>query len=373
MNKRKKRQNKRRTEKKDFFLGKIIPKLLMFSFLSIACVQTVNAVFISMAPEYVNAQELELQVPIGTYGDENNKITFDQTTGPIAEYIKVVYQYATGIVGIIAAVVLMWGGVLWLTSAGNSSRVGEAQAWIGAALTGLALVFGSYLILYQINPNLTSFKKLSIIPVDKLELPTSDCKWVEPIETNGKLFDGDIACAGYDIKWKKATNACTEQKPDSNYTCCCPPLVDGCLPNTRCKECNNCNYIPNSLQYYDGQGKIKREEAQLNTGVLKKLEEFKLNKGYLGYSLDFIITEAWPPSVWHDSDCHQDGTCLDIDIIGETNTPQFRAQLSAFYKSLVSYFPNTYWECQGSNCCSTYPSDIKCRPAGTGTHFHVQQ
>jgi len=83
----------------------------------------------------------------------------------IGQYIAGVYKYAIGIVGILAAVVLMFGGVLWLTAGGNAERVGNAKSWIGASLTGLVLALCSYMVLYQINPKLTQFKPIKVAVV----------------------------------------------------------------------------------------------------------------------------------------------------------------------------------------------------------------
>ena len=77
-------------------------------------------------------------------------------------YIKAIYQYAIGIVGILAAVVLMFGGLLWLTAGGNTGQVTEAKEWIKASLTGLILALSSYMILYVVNPDLTIFQSLNI-------------------------------------------------------------------------------------------------------------------------------------------------------------------------------------------------------------------
>lgn len=85
----------------------------------------------------------------------------------IAEMVRDIYKYAIGIVGILAAVVLMFGGVLWLVSAGNATRVGEAKAWIGASIIGLVLALTSYMILYQINPALLQFKPMEVTQVEK--------------------------------------------------------------------------------------------------------------------------------------------------------------------------------------------------------------
>lgn len=80
----------------------------------------------------------------------------------IGEYIAGIYKYAIGIVGILATVVMMMGGIMWIVAGGNATRVGEAKAWIGASLTGLVLALTSYTILYQINPKLTQFKPIKV-------------------------------------------------------------------------------------------------------------------------------------------------------------------------------------------------------------------
>ncbi len=78
----------------------------------------------------------------------------------ISEYIAGIYSYAIGIVGILAAVVLMIGGIIWLTAGGNQTRIGTAKSYITASLTGLVIALSSYLILYQINPEL-----IKLIPI----------------------------------------------------------------------------------------------------------------------------------------------------------------------------------------------------------------
>lgn len=97
----------------------------------------------------------------GTYPISND-------TGTIAKYIRDIYSYAIGIVGILATVVMMFGGVLWLTAGGNPSRIGEAKTWITASLTGLLLTLTSYMILATVNPALVDFS-LNIRKVGTVE------------------------------------------------------------------------------------------------------------------------------------------------------------------------------------------------------------
>lgn len=84
----------------------------------------------------------------------------------IADYIEAVYKYLIGIVGILATVVMMIGGVIWITAGGNASRVGEAKAWIGGALMGLVLALASYTILYQINDETVKMKPIKYTKVN---------------------------------------------------------------------------------------------------------------------------------------------------------------------------------------------------------------
>lgn len=119
-------------------------------------------------------QAPDIQIKFFEFSDakcnDNGDGTKDCDVPWIYEYIVALYKYAVGIVGIVAVVVMMWGGVVWMTSFGNSSRVGEAKSWIAAALTGLVLVMCSYTILYYINPKIIENKYIKISTVNLIEV-----------------------------------------------------------------------------------------------------------------------------------------------------------------------------------------------------------
>jgi hypothetical protein len=79
----------------------------------------------------------------------------------IQNYIQSMYIFLIGMVGIIATIVIMIGGLIWISSMGNAARVTTAKDWIAGAIAGLALALFSYMILYLINPDLVSFKPLN--------------------------------------------------------------------------------------------------------------------------------------------------------------------------------------------------------------------
>jgi len=95
-------------------------------------------------------------------------------TGTLGRYIRDIYKYAIGVVGILSAVVMMWGGVRWLTAGGNSSAIEDAKGWITASLTGLILVLASYSILHYVNPKLTAFERLDIQAPEEIPRSVSD-------------------------------------------------------------------------------------------------------------------------------------------------------------------------------------------------------
>lgn len=80
----------------------------------------------------------------------------------IAQYIQGVYKYGLGVGGILAAIVLMAGGLLWLVSAGDASKISQAKDLILGSVTGIIILMGTYLILDQINPDLNNLKSISL-------------------------------------------------------------------------------------------------------------------------------------------------------------------------------------------------------------------
>ena len=71
----------------------------------------------------------------------------------IGEYLSAVYKYLIPLGAIIAVLIIMGAGLVWMTS-GLSDQKGQALTWIQNAVIGLLLLVGSYVILYTINPDL---------------------------------------------------------------------------------------------------------------------------------------------------------------------------------------------------------------------------
>lgn len=100
----------------------------------------------------------------------NDDGTFYFTVPWLSEYLMAIYNYGLAIAGVLAAIILMAGGVLWLISSGDASTITQAKELITGSITGLVILMSSYIILVQINPDLTKFKPITIGTIKKIDL-----------------------------------------------------------------------------------------------------------------------------------------------------------------------------------------------------------
>ena len=219
----------------------------------------------------------------------------------IGEYIRAVYNYAIGIVGILAAVVLMWGGLLWLTAGGDQGKVTEAKAWIAASLTGLVIALSSWTILYVINPDLVAFNALKINDIEKVELENNQhiCTWKRAAVATAKTCPAGEHI-GNDCNPEKQPKktvgvgsggyGTTYQTIDDDYICCCPslgedikmlgPLANGELNNDQARGMLNDN-----IQIKTGVNLYGIKEGTI-IGLNEMTDLFELQPG------DVVITSG---------------------------------------------------------------------------------
>ena len=75
-------------------------------------------------------------------------------------------KYVFGIIGSLTLAMFVYGGVMFLISAGSADKVGQAKKIITAAVVGLLIVFGSWLIINFV------FKAIGLDWQGKVEMPT---------------------------------------------------------------------------------------------------------------------------------------------------------------------------------------------------------
>ncbi len=113
-----------------------------------------------------HATSISLSLPAVNGGSSPCSNPSSQGCNP-GNYINSFYQFALMIGGLLAFGAVVYGGVRYVTAAGNPSSQSEAKAWIESALLGLLLLVGAYLILNTVNPNLTHLDLPALPPLQK--------------------------------------------------------------------------------------------------------------------------------------------------------------------------------------------------------------
>jgi len=67
-------------------------------------------------------------------------------TKDLREGLMNIVNVLLGFLGIIAIIVILYGGFVWLVSAGNEEKVSQAKKIISAGIIGLVIIFVSYAI-----------------------------------------------------------------------------------------------------------------------------------------------------------------------------------------------------------------------------------
>ena len=111
-------------------------------------------------PAMIGATEVNLNLTYPVFpGAPNINAGAANTDQSISALVAWFYVFIVGISGLAAFVMIIWGGVEYMTSAGNPTRTSEAKDKIQKALLGLLLILASYLILQVINPELTILRE----------------------------------------------------------------------------------------------------------------------------------------------------------------------------------------------------------------------
>lgn len=107
--------------------------------------------------------------------DEQNKQVQECKIPWLADYINALYKYGISALMILAVIVIMIAGVIWITSGGDSKKIADAKSWIGGSLLGVLIAVSAFMILNIVNPALTTLSPLKIKTIQKKDvLPIED-------------------------------------------------------------------------------------------------------------------------------------------------------------------------------------------------------
>lgn len=85
-----------------------------------------------------------------------------ENSGDFVKYIQAIYNLGIWTIGICALLMIMIGGFMYITSAGNNASMEKAKGIITDAIIGILMALTAYLLLYIINPDLVNIKLVSL-------------------------------------------------------------------------------------------------------------------------------------------------------------------------------------------------------------------
>lgn len=262
----------------------------------------------------------QLQVSIPGFGKFSDVSCDDPTVlcefPWIGEYIKAIYDYGLGIIGILSVIVMMIGGVIRLTAGGNHSQISQGNTYIKSSILGIIFTLCSYMILFIVNPNLTIFRPINVSYLEKIDL--------EVIDTISDMIDAPTD----NLKYPNVKTYDPKKEKPSNISGC-----DDCVVTS----------IPT------------KNNKNINRDLNSKLLRVSSNIGWR-------VTEAYPATVTHESRCHYNGRCVDIALFPPSRDCEKIREFIQAVQSVGLTVLNEYTGCKGTQ--TKY---------GSGGHLHVRE
>jgi phosphatidylglycerophosphatase A len=260
--------------------------------------------------------------PIASYAADGftyiplEPIPGSETAAKMPEYITGIYKFALWAVGIAAMFMITIGGAMYLTSAGNTSALGNAKNVITDAIVGLVLALVAWFLLNLINPDILT-GDLSIF----------------------NIIGGIAAPSTDQIDSPTAVSQGASTNPTGSTVCSSCTDIPASVPNKGCSPTNG--YTP--------------QNCKLDSALLAKI--MAINPSVTGWR----ITESYPPTVTHLSKCHKNGTCADLNNSGGSTDP---ATIKKYYDAFKAAGLNVLYESKncspykaaGVDNCATYPT-----------------
>lgn len=158
---------------------------------------------------------------------------FEDSGSDLKSYIESVYKFGIWTVGIAAVLMITIGGFMYLTSAGNTSKMDVAKKVVTDAIIGLVVALGAYLILYVINPDLIKIN----ISMEQLGTSSGTGVGTTVPSSSGEANSSSVGCGkAVDAAIAKKSNGCTYSQQNRN----------GCTGNpayTDCSDLVNTSYL----------------------------------------------------------------------------------------------------------------------------------
>lgn len=125
-------------------------KKIIIIFILLSAIFITSAALAQTSPQATSDPKTSGSVPL------TNPLTGNQTSIEIPVLIGRIIKAVLGIVGSLALVMFIYGGFMWMTSAGNSEQVQKGKNILIWAALGLAVIFSSYALVKFVIEGITN-------------------------------------------------------------------------------------------------------------------------------------------------------------------------------------------------------------------------
>jgi hypothetical protein len=257
-------------------------------------------------------------------------------------FVNMMQGIMVWLVGIMIAVitfVFAWAGLKIVMSGGESGSISEARSMMTNAVVGLIILLSAWLVVDTV---------LKII----VESRTGD-------GGNSQLLGmwNTIEC-------KDTPVVAPPRSQSGSGVQTVPGTTQGCI--------GECIPIPSGIAIKSTACAGGSSKCTVSSQLAPQLET--LDKKLDTHSIGWTVTEAYPPTVSHQNECHSNGTCVDVSLTSPTieNTKKFMdeakaSNLRAVYEGL---------DCSVRDTLKAQGYEAYCKSDSgyghiTGVHFSV--
>lgn len=268
----------------------------------------------------------------------------------IGQYVAAAYNFGVAIAAFLAVVMVMWGGFLYITASGISSQAEKGKTYVQGAFLGLVIVFTSYILLATINPDLVKFQGLtvpdvppkgSVPPFISLPNATSEFEKGEDINVDSPTAATSTGAAPRRGTAPKPTDVASPATavtpsgvPATADAALCPEAVYTQIVNDVTVNNAFCPRLPGANGTYAGvkaavdqpNGRpTDRATPHMVAAIQQLINRINGDQTLAASIGQWQITEGWPETVPHISNCHLVGCAIDIKLLGAVTQDRITA------------------------------------------------
>ncbi|NTV44397.1 MAG: hypothetical protein HGA67_01725 [Candidatus Yonathbacteria bacterium] len=274
-----------------------------------------------------------------------------------SDYFSNIYTVAIASAGVLAVLMFAIGGIQYMFSGAGGAKSNGRTKMVNAVF-GIILALAAWLILNTINPDLVNLG---------MTLPDATVRGVvAETEGTGGSTPGSAPQPG-DPGAQGTGQSTTPATPGTVTRGACTGTNAGCCKaSSACIDCKDC------VNFSNGYGALCYRGAAGNTGCKLNADLARLLNGANLSAVGAQVSEAWPPTVYHSSYCHRDGTCADVRCVkGCANASV--AEVKRVYDALLAAGLSPVFETYQGQCAPYTAAGVQCASykSMTSPSFHV--